>query len=110
MPPFSLEELAATVAARAASGDPGSYTARLAGEGVAKCAQKLGEEAVETAIAAVQGDREQVTREAADLIYHLLVLLQVSGVSLEEVKEELARRTVSSGLEEKAARGAGGSA
>jgi phosphoribosyl-ATP pyrophosphohydrolase len=110
MPPFSLEELAATVAARAASGDPGSYTARLAGEGVAKCAQKLGEEAVETAIAAVQGDREQVTREAADLIYHLLVLLQVSGVSLEDVKGELARRTVSSGLEEKAARGAGGSA
>jgi phosphoribosyl-ATP pyrophosphohydrolase len=110
MPPFSLEELAATVAARAASGDPGSYTAKLAGEGVAKCAQKLGEEAVETAIAAVQGDREQVTREAADLIYHLLVLLQVSGVSLEDVKEELARRTVSSGLEEKAARGAGGSA
>jgi phosphoribosyl-ATP pyrophosphohydrolase len=110
MPPFSLEELAATVAARAASGDPGSYTAKLAGEGVAKCAQKLGEEAVETAIAAVQGDREQVTREAADLIYHLLVLLQVSGVSLEDVKGELARRTVSSGLEEKAARGAGGSA
>lgn len=110
MPPFSLEELAAAVAARAASGDPGSYTAKLVGEGVAKCAQKLGEEAVEMAIAAVQGDRGQVTREAADLIYHLMVLLHVTGVSLEDVKAELARRTAQSGLQEKASRGAGGSA
>jgi phosphoribosyl-ATP pyrophosphohydrolase len=109
MPPFTIEELAATVAARAASGDPGSYTAKLAGQGVAKCAQKLGEEAVEAAIAAVQGEREQVTREAADLIYHLMVLLHVTGVSLEDVKAELARRTGQSGLQEKASRGAAGS-
>ena len=108
MPPFTIEGLAATIAARAASGEPGSYTAKLAGEGAAKCAQKLGEEAVEAAIAAVQGDRGQLTREAADLIYHLLVLLEVAGVSLEEVKAELARRTGKNGLAEKSARGAGG--
>lgn len=108
MPPFSLEQLAATIAARARSGDPGSYTAQLAGAGVGKCAQKLGEEAMETMVAAMEGDRAQVTREAADLIYHLLVLLEVSEVSLEEVKAELARRTGQSGLAEKAGRGAGG--
>ncbi|HEX2256145.1 MAG TPA: phosphoribosyl-ATP diphosphatase [Afifellaceae bacterium] len=108
MPAFTLEELAATIAARSASGDPASYTAKLVGDGVAKCAQKLGEEAVETAIAAVRGDRQQLTHEAADLVYHLLVLLHVGGVTLDEVKAELARRTGRSGLEEKSARGAGG--
>lgn len=108
MPPFSLEELAATIAARTQSDDPGSYTAKLARQGVGQCAQKLGEEAVETVIAAMEGDRDQVTREAADLLYHLLVLLQVAGSSLEDVKAELGRRTGRSGLEEKAARGAGG--
>ena len=107
MPPFTLEQLASIIAARTGSGDPASYTAKLAGEGVGKCARKLGEEAVETMIAAMEGDRGQVTREAADLIYHLLVLLEVTGVSLEDVKTELARRTGTSGLAEKAARGAG---
>jgi phosphoribosyl-ATP pyrophosphohydrolase len=110
MPPFTLEELAATIAARAQSGDAGSYTAKLAGEGVGRCVRKLGEEAVETMVAAMEGDRGQVTREAADLIYHLLVLLQVTGVTLEDVKAELAHRTGTSGLAEKAARGAGGAA
>ena len=108
MPSFTIEELAATIAARAQSGDPGSYTAKLAREGVAACARKLGEEALETMIAAIEGDRDHVTCEAADLIYHLLVLLQVTGVSLNDVKAELARRTGQSGLAEKAARGAGG--
>jgi phosphoribosyl-ATP pyrophosphohydrolase len=110
MPPFTLEELAATITARAQSGDPGSYTASLAAQGVGQCARKVGEEAVETIVAAMDGDRGHVTREAADLIYHLLVLLEVAGVSLDEVKAELARRTGRSGIEEKAARGAGGAA
>jgi len=101
---FSLERLADIIASRAASSDKGSYTAKLAAAGIAKCAQKLGEEAIEAAIAAVQGDRGELTKEAADLIYHLLVVLQVSGVTLDEVKAELHRRTAQSGLEEKASR------
>jgi phosphoribosyl-ATP pyrophosphohydrolase len=104
MTDFSLEMLAEIIAGRAASDDKGSYTARLAASGVAKCAQKLGEEAVEAAIAAVQGDRENLTKEAADLVYHLLVVLQVSGVTLDEVKAELQSRTAQTGLEEKASR------
>ena len=107
MPPLSLEELAATVATRAASGDPSSYTAKLAGSGVAACARKLGEEAVETLIAALGGDREAVRNEAADLLYHLLVLLHVCGIPFEEVTAELGRRTGQTGLQEKAARGRG---
>ncbi len=104
MSDFSLEQLAETIARRAASGDESSYTAKLAAAGMPKCAQKLGEEAVEAAIAAVQGSREDLTKEAADLIYHLLVVLQVGGVSLDDVKAELARRTAQTGLEEKASR------
>jgi phosphoribosyl-ATP pyrophosphohydrolase len=105
MPPFTLEALAETVRARAGSGDPSSYTAKLVGEGVAKCAQKFGEEAVEAAIAAVQEDRAQLTREAADVLYHLLVMLHAAHVPFDDVKAELAARTGRSGLEEKAARG-----
>ena len=107
MPPFTLQDLAGIVAARAASGDPGSYTAALAGKGTAACAKKLGEEAVETAIAAVAGDRDALRAEAADLLYHLLVLLHVGGVTLEEVEAELGRRTSQTGLQEKARRGGG---
>ena len=101
---FSLESIAATVAARARSGDPGSYTASLLAKGVAECAKKLGEEAVETAIAAVQGDREKVRWEAADVLFHLLVLLEASGVTIEEVMAELQRRTAQGGKAEKASR------
>ena len=104
MTDFSLEDLATTVAARARSGDPASYTAKLALAGVAACAKKLGEEAVEAAIAAVAGDRDGLTGEAADVLYHLLVLLEVSGVSFDAVKAELERRTAQTGLEEKAKR------
>ncbi len=104
---FSLEQLAETIAQRARSGDPSTYSAKLVGEGVAKCAQKLGEEAVEAALAAVQGDREELTREAADVLYHLLVLLEVAGVPFSAVKAELGRRTGQTGLEEKAARARG---
>jgi phosphoribosyl-ATP pyrophosphohydrolase len=107
MSDFTVEALAGIVAARASSDDPGSYTAELVRAGLPKCAKKLGEEAVEAAIAAVSGDREGLKAEAADVLYHLLVLLHAAGVSFDEVKAELARRTARSGLEEKAARGAG---
>jgi phosphoribosyl-ATP pyrophosphohydrolase len=105
MPQFTLEDLADIVARRAGSGDPGSYTAKLAGEGVARCAKKLGEEAVEAALAAVEGDRAALTAEAADVLYHLLVLLHVAGIPYEAVTAELQRRTAETGLEEKARRG-----
>ncbi len=104
MTEYSLEQLAETIAQRARSGDPTSYTAKLARDGVAVCAKKLGEEAVEAALAAVQGDAGGLTREAADVLYHLLVLLEVSGVPFSAVKAELGRRTGQTGLEEKAAR------
>lgn len=104
MAKFTIEMLADIIAERARSGDAGSYTAKLVSRGMAKCAQKLGEEAVETAIAAVQNDAAELTKEAADLIYHLLVVLEVGGVSLDDVKAELASRTGRTGLEEKASR------
>lgn len=104
MSTLTLEALAETIARRAASDDPSSYTARLARRGVAQCAKKLGEEGVEAAIAAVTGDRRHLTEEAADLLYHLLVLLHVSGVPFEAVKAELYRRTTQTGLQEKAGR------
>lgn len=104
MTDFSLEDLAAIVSARARSNDEKSYTRQLLGKGMAKCTQKLGEEAVETVIAAMAGDKAGVRDEAADLLYHLMVVLEASGVPLDDVMEELARRTGQTGLEEKAAR------
>jgi phosphoribosyl-ATP pyrophosphohydrolase len=86
-----------------ASGET-SYTRKLLDKGVEHCAKKMGEEAVETVIAAVEGDRGKLTEEAADLLYHLLVLLAASGTTLAEVEAVLAKRTAKSGLEEKAAR------
>ncbi|WP_343520532.1 phosphoribosyl-ATP diphosphatase [Sphingomonas sp.] len=89
-------------------GDPAtSYVAKLTARGRAKIAQKLGEEAVEAAIAAVQDDREGLTGEAADLLFHLLVLLADAGLSLDDVRAELARREGISGIDEKASRPAG---
>ncbi len=87
-----LTELAAVIAARAAAPLDQSYTARLLGEGVKRIAQKVGEEGVETALAAVAGDRAELESEAADLLYHLLVLLEASGSSLDSVVAELRRR------------------
>ncbi|POF32945.1 phosphoribosyl-ATP diphosphatase [Roseibium marinum] len=104
MTKFTLDDLDAIVAARAKSGDETSYTRKLVSKGVAKCAQKLGEEAVEAAIAAVREDREELTGEAADVLYHLLVVLNVSNVPLGDVMKELGRRTGQTGLEEKASR------
>ncbi len=104
MSDFNLEKLEKIVTERASVTDGSSYTATLVSCGVEKCAQKLGEEAVETAIAAVVGDKCGLTKEAADLLYHLLVLLQATDVRLEDVMTELDRRTGQSGLAEKAAR------
>jgi phosphoribosyl-ATP pyrophosphohydrolase len=104
MSDFTLEDLARIVAERARSGDPGSYTAKLAGQGIAQCAKKFGEEAVEAIIAATRGNREGLKAETADVLYHLLVLLEVSGVPYKTVTEELERRTAKTGLEEKAGR------
>jgi phosphoribosyl-ATP pyrophosphohydrolase len=102
---FSLDDLDARIAARAGASPEDSYTAKLLSRGVDSCAQKLGEEAVEAAIAAVAQKPDELTKEAADVLYHLLVLLRAGGVNLADVMAELDRRTGQSGLAEKAARG-----
>lgn len=104
---FTLEELESIVAERGRSGAADSWTAKLFAKGIDKAAQKLGEEATETVIAAVRGDRAGVVSESADLLYHWLVVLALSGVSLAEVLAELEARTGRSGLAEKASRPAG---
>ena len=101
---FSIHDLAETIDARAAAGGEASYTRKLLDKGAEQCAKKLGEEAIETVIAAVGNNREHLIAESADLLYHLLVLLKSRGVKLEEVEAELAKRTSMSGLEEKASR------
>ena len=102
--PDVLQGLAATIRARASASADQSYTRTLLDGGPEKCAKKLAEEAAETVIAAVSQDEKALTAEAADLLYHLLVLLEVRGVPFDAVLAELERRTGSSGLEEKAAR------
>jgi phosphoribosyl-ATP pyrophosphohydrolase len=102
----TLNRLAATIAARRGAEAGSSYTASLFAKGLPKIAQKLGEESVETVIAAMQGDPQAVTGEAADLLFHLLVLLDASGVPLAAVLAELDRREGTSGLDEKASRNA----
>ena len=101
---FTLHDLEKRVAERATASAEVSYTRKLLDRGVAQCAKKLGEEAVETALAAVAEDREKLIGEAADLLYHLLVVLRARGVSVAEVEAELAGRTRQSGLAEKASR------
>jgi phosphoribosyl-ATP pyrophosphohydrolase len=104
MTAFALADLDAIIGARAAAPPAESYTARLLADGVERAAKKLGEEAVEAVIAAVGGDRDELTREAADVLYHLLVVLRGSGVSLGAVMAELEARTSQGGLAEKASR------
>jgi phosphoribosyl-ATP pyrophosphohydrolase len=98
-----LGRLAATIEAREGASAEASYTAQLLGD-PARAAKKLGEEAVETVIAAVGGDRDALAAESADLIYHWLVVLAAAGVSLDEVADKLALREGTSGLAEKAGR------
>jgi phosphoribosyl-ATP pyrophosphohydrolase len=99
-----LDRLEATIRDRR-SGDPStSYVARLTRDGRAKIARKLGEEAIETLVAALADDRAATTSEAADLVFHLLVLLADMGLSFDDVIAELDRREGLSGIAEKAAR------
>lgn len=101
----TLWRLEQTIAARASASPDESYVAKLNAKGLGKIAQKLGEEATETVIAALSGDDEELIGESADLLFHLLVLLQAKRVSLEQVLAELDRREGVSGLDEKASRG-----
>ncbi len=101
---FTLEALDERLAVRAAASPEESYTAKLRRRRRRRVAKKLGEEASETIIAAVTGDRAGLVGEAADLVYHLLVLLRAADVPLADVMAELERRTAQSGLAEKAAR------
>jgi phosphoribosyl-ATP pyrophosphohydrolase len=104
MASFTLQDLEQRVKARAQASADVSYTRRLLDQGVDQCAKKLGEEAIETVLAAVAEDRDRLIAEAADLIYHLLVVLAARGVAFADVEAALARRTRQSGLEEKAGR------
>ena len=101
----ALERLAATIAERKGADPDTSWTAKLLSKGPEKCAEKFGEEAVEAIIEAVRGDRARLTAEAADVLYHLLVMLAARDVPLSDVMAELDRREGRSGVEEKAARG-----
>lgn len=104
MPDDILDRLEATIRARR-DGDAGaSYVASLFARGRAGIARKVGEEAVETVIAAMENDRAALTCEAADLLFHLLILLADTGLSLDDVRAELARREGASGIAEKASR------
>jgi phosphoribosyl-ATP pyrophosphohydrolase len=100
----ALDRLAATIQARKGADPESSWTAKLLSKGPEKCAEKFGEEAVEAIIEAVKGDREKLTAEAADVLYHLLVMLAARDVTLDQVLAELERREGTSGLAEKAAR------
>lgn len=102
---MSLHDLAHTIDARKSADPDSSWTAKLLSKGPEKCAEKFGEEAVEAIIEAVKGDRAALTSEAADALYHLLVMCAARDVSLADIEAELARRSAQSGLSEKASRG-----
>jgi phosphoribosyl-ATP pyrophosphohydrolase len=101
---FTLADLEQRVRDRAEASAEKSYTRQLLDRGVAHCAKKFGEEAVETVLAAVSEDRERLIAESADLLYHLLVVLQARGIKLAEIEALLETRSKKSGLEEKASR------
>lgn len=101
---MTLHDLAATIQSRKGADPDTSWTAKLLAKGPAKCAEKFGEEAVEAIIEAVRGDKAALASEAADTLYHLLVMLTACDVTLDEVLAELDRRQGTSGIAEKAAR------
>lgn len=101
---MTLEELEERIGQRAGASPDESYTAKLIARGMSKAAQKLGEEATEAVIAAVTGDRDELVKESADVLYHLLVVLRAANLPLAEVMAELDARTAQSGLAEKASR------
>jgi len=100
-----LNRLAQIIRARRDAGSETSYTRQLLDGGVERCAKKFGEESVETLIAAISQDDAALKNEAADLLYHLLVLLEARGIALDDVLQELEKRMGESGLDEKARRG-----
>ena len=102
---MTLDDLFATIQARKGADPDSSWTAKLLSKGPEKCAEKFGEEAIEAIVEAVKGDKDRLTSEAADVIYHLLVMLAARDVTLDDVVAELARRQGTSGIDEKAARG-----
>ena len=102
---MTLDDLFATITARKGTDPDASWTAKLLAKGPEKCAEKFGEEAVEAIIEAVKDDKAALTGEAADVLYHLLVMLVARDVALSDVMDELARRQGVSGIDEKAARG-----
>ncbi len=101
---FTLDDLDRIIGERAGSDPKKSYSAQLLDEGTSRCARKFGEEALELVISALEADRAGTRNEAADVLYHLLILLRVAGVELDEVMDELQKRTSRSGMEEKASR------
>jgi len=103
----ALERLAATIAARKGADPDSSWTAKLLAKGPEKCAEKFGEEAIEALIEAVKGDRDRLACEAADVLYHLLVMCAARDVTLADIEAELTRREGQSGIAEKAARSEG---
>jgi phosphoribosyl-ATP pyrophosphohydrolase len=107
MAEFTLHDLEKRVQDRAQQSAEVSYTRKLLDRGMIHCAKKLGEEAVEAAIAAIGEDKDRMVAEAADVLYHLLVVLHARGIKLDEVEAELGARTRQSGLDEKAARKGG---
>ena len=104
MTKYTLQDLEKRIETRAKASPDVSYTRKLLDKGVAHCAKKLGEEAVETVIAATAESRERLIAESGDLLYHLLILLHARGVSLAEIEAALSERQSMSGLEEKSAR------
>ncbi|MCP1167256.1 phosphoribosyl-ATP diphosphatase [Limimaricola litoreus] len=101
---MSLKALSETILSRRGADPETSWTAKLLSKGPEKCAEKFGEEAIEAVIEAVKGDRERLTSEAADALYHLLVMCAARDVSLDDIEAELSRREGRSGIAEKAAR------
>ena len=101
---MTLSDLFATIEARKSADPDSSWTAKLLAKGPEKCAEKFGEEAIEAIIEATKGDKERLTSEAADVLYHLMVMLAARDVALDDVLSELGRRQGQSGLAEKAAR------
>ena len=101
---MTLHSLAATIAARRSADPDTSWTAKLLAQGPEKCAEKFGEEAIEAIIEAVKGDEAALTSEAADVLYHLLVMLAARDITLADVEAELDRRVATSGITEKANR------
>jgi phosphoribosyl-ATP pyrophosphohydrolase len=102
--PFTLTDLERVIAERSSASPQDSWTAKLLARGPAGAAKKLGEEAVEAVIAAVENDKSALVAESADLLFHLLVVLRARDLLVQDVMDELQRRTLRSGLEEKAAR------